>query len=30
MKKNIENNKPINITLNIGVSFYAKEKEGLH
>ena len=25
MKKNIENNKPINITLNIGVSFYEEE-----
>ena len=25
MKENIENNKPINITLNIGVSFYEEE-----
>lgn len=25
MKKDIENNKPINITLNIGVSFYEEE-----
>lgn len=25
MKKNIENNKPVNITLNIGVSFYEEE-----
>ena len=25
MKENIENNKPVNITLNIGVSFYEEE-----
>lgn len=25
MKENIENNKPVNITLNIGISFYEEE-----
>lgn len=27
MKENIENNKPVNITLNIGVSFYEEESK---
>ena len=27
MKENIEDNKPVNITLNIGISFYEEEPE---